>query len=94
MTVGQKVQLAFIRGILAAPDSSLCKVEGAEDNSEHVVEIVRQAARQLADGFELLHLALGFFSGDARFDFSRNARFQCCVDFAQEVVGRSCALCC
>ena len=40
-----------------AVEAAKSKVDAADDDREHVVEVVRDAAGQLADGFHLLDLA-------------------------------------
>ena len=52
------------------------KINSADDDGEHVVEVVRDAAGQLADRFHLLHLAELGFGGFAlhRFGFQRLVR--------------------
>ena len=52
------------------------KVDAADDDCEHVVEVVGDAAGQLADRFHLLHLAELGFGGFAlrRFGFQRLVR--------------------
>ncbi len=55
--------------VLAARQLALDKVHGADDDGQHVVEIVRDAAGKLADRLHLLHLADLRFSLLARLDF-------------------------
>ncbi len=68
---------------IAAPKTALREIEPADDDGEHIVEVVSDAAGELADGLHLLSLAqlvfgagaLGHFIGDALFE-RRVQRFQ------------------
>ena len=55
----------------------LRKFDAADDDGEHIVEIVRQAARELADGFHLLRLSelLGEFHAALPFGRQGDVRF-------------------
>ncbi len=64
------------------------------NNLQHVVEVVRDAARQVADGFELLHLTEAVFRLDARGDGFHHTLFQVLRELVQLVLGDGAPLLC
>jgi hypothetical protein len=70
---------------LTQPD--LQQVQRADDAGQEVVEVVRDAAGELADGFHLLRLAQGFFGVLAFGNGLGHARFQRFVHALHGLVG-------
>ena len=75
---------------LAASDAPAQQLQAADNSGEHVVEVVSDTPRQLADGFHLLGLAQGLFVtaqlGGAFFDLllkGFEGALQACLAFAQ-----------
>jgi len=66
--------------------AALHQVEAADDAGQQVVEVVGDAAGQLADGFHLLRLAQGFFGAAALGDLGGHPRFKRLVELAQAVL--------
>ncbi len=71
---------------LVALMAALHQVEAADDAGQQVVEVVGNAAGQLADRFHLLRLAQGFFGAAALGDLGGHPRFKRLVELAQAVL--------
>ena len=63
------------------------QVERADDHRQHVVEVVRDAAGELAHRLHLLRLAQGFFGAQALGHFGGHAALQRVVQLAQRQLG-------
>ncbi len=82
---GGNIAVDFGGTALTQPD--LQQFQRADDAGEEIVEVVRDAAGELADGFHLLRLAQGFFGVLAFGDGLGHARFQRFVHALHGLIG-------
>src|SRR5688572_26687827 len=66
---------------------SKCGIQAADDDGQQIVEVVRDAARKLADRFHLLALTKRLFSLQALRYRVGDASFECLVELPQLRIG-------